>query len=52
MAESKEELKSLLLKVKEESGKAGFKLNIQNIRSSHHFMANRWGKNGNSDKIS
>ena len=52
MAESKEELKSLLLKMKEESGKAGFKLNVQNIRSSHHFMANRWGKNGNSDKIS
>ena len=29
MAESKEELKSLLMKVKEESGKAGLKLNIQ-----------------------
>ena len=29
MAESKEELKSLLLKVKEESGKVGLKLNIQ-----------------------
>ena len=51
VAESKEELKSLLLKVKEESGKAGFKLNIQNIRSSHHFMANRWGKKGNSDRF-
>ena len=51
MAESEEELKSLLLKVKEESGKAGFKLNIQNIRSSHHFMANRWGNNGNSDRL-
>ena len=44
MAESEEELKSLLLKMKEESGKAGFKLNIQNIRSSHRFMANRWEK--------
>ena len=30
MAESKEELKSILMKVKEESEKAGFKLNIQN----------------------
>ena len=30
MAKSKEELKSLLMKVKEESEKAGFKLNIQN----------------------
>ena len=30
MAESEEELKSLLLKVKEKSGKAGLKLNIQN----------------------
>ena len=30
MAESKEELKNLLMKVKEESEKAGFKLNIQN----------------------
>ena len=32
MAESEEELKSLLLKVKEESGKAGLKLNIQKTR--------------------
>ena len=32
MAESKEELKSLLMKVKEESGKAGLKLGIQNIK--------------------
>ena len=32
MAESKEELKSLLMKVKEESGKAGLKLNIQRIK--------------------
>ena len=43
MAESKEELKSLLMKVKEESEKVGLKLNIQKLRSwhsSHHFMAN------------
>ena len=35
MAESEEELKSLLRKVKEESGKVGLKLNIQNQRSCH-----------------
>ena len=35
MAESKEELKSLLMKVKEESEKTGLKLNIQNLRSWH-----------------
>ena len=54
MAESKEELKSLLMKVKEESKKAGLKLNIQKNEDhgiwSHHFMANRWGNNGNSDR--
>ena len=33
MAESEEELKSLLMKVKEESEKAGLKLNIQKLRS-------------------
>ena len=32
MAESKEELKSLLMKVKEESEKAGFKLNIHKTK--------------------
>ena len=37
MAESEEELKSLLMKVKVESEKVGLKLNIQ----SHHFMGNR-----------
>ena len=35
MAESEEELKSLLMKVKEESEKAGIKLNIQKLRSGH-----------------
>ena len=35
MAESKEELKSLLMKVKEESEKSGLELNIQKIRSWH-----------------
>ena len=44
MTESQEELKSLLMKVKEESEKAGLKLNIQkNVDhgiQSYHFMAN------------
>ena len=35
MAESKEELKSLLMKVKEKSEKAGFRLNIQNTKIRH-----------------
>ena len=49
MAESAEELKSLLMKVKEESDKVGFKLNIQKTKIwSHHFMANRWGNSGNN----
>ena len=51
MAEGKEELKSLLMKVKEESEKAGLKLTIQkeNIMASRSilFMSNRWGNNGN-----
>jgi len=46
MAESEEEQKSLLMKMKEESEKAGLKLNIQKKEDhgiqSHHFMANRW----------
>ena len=55
MAESEEELKRLLMKVKEESEKAGLKLNIQknedNVIWSHQFIANRWGKSGNSDRF-
>ena len=35
MAESEEELKSLLMKVKEEDERAGLKLNIKNLRSWH-----------------
>ena len=47
MAESEEELKSLLMKVKEESEKVGLKLNIQKTKiQSHQFMANRWGNCG------
>ena len=55
MAESKEELKSLLMRVKEESEKSGLKLNIKKTKimdSSHHFMANRWGKDGSCDRFS
>ena len=51
MAESEEEWKSLLMKVKEESEKVGLKLNIQKTNHgiwSHHFIANRWGNSGNS----
>ena len=49
MAEGEEELKSLLMKVKEESEKVGLNLNIKKKKKdhsirSHHFMANRWGK--------
>ena len=52
MAESEEELKSLLMKVKEESGKVGLKLNIQkNGIWSHHFMGNRWRNSGNSVRL-
>ena len=56
MAESEEKLKSLLMKVKEESEKVGLKLNIQKTKimaSSpiHHLMAKRWGNNGNRDFI-
>ena len=54
MAESEEELKSLLVKVKEESEKVGLKLNIQKTDHgiwSHHFMANRWGNSGNSVRL-
>ena len=56
MAESEEELKSLLMKVKEESEKVGLKkLNIQKTKimasSPIHFMANRWGNSGNSVRL-
>ena len=54
MAESKEELKSLLMKVKEESEKVGLKLKIRKSKimaQSHHFMSNRWENNGNSDRL-
>ena len=55
MAESEEELKSFLMKVKEDSKKAGLKLNFQKNEDhgiwSRHVMANRWGDNGNSARL-
>ena len=54
MAESKE-LKSFLMQVKEESKKSWLK--TQHAKNedhgiwSHHFMENRWGNNGNSERI-
>ena len=39
IAESKEELKSLLMKVKEESEKAGLKLNIQKTKVMHQILS-------------
>ena len=55
MAESEEELKSLLMKVKEEHEKVGLKLNSQKIKImaiwSHHFMGNRWGNSGNRVRL-
>ena len=55
MAESEEELKSLLMKVKVESEKVGLKLNIQKNKDhgiwSHHFVGNRWGNSGNSVRL-
>ena len=52
MAQSGEELKSLLMKLKEESEKSW--LTTQHSKNedhgiqSYHFMANRWGNSGNS----
>ena len=54
MTESEQELKSLLIRVKEESEKVGLQFNIQKLRSRHwfhHFMANRWRKSRNSDRF-
>ena len=55
MAESEEEQKSLLMKVKEESEKNWPKTqhskNLDHGIWSHHFMPNRCGNNGNSERI-
>ena len=55
MAESEEELKGLLMKVKEESEKSWLKTQHSENEDqgiwSQHFMANRWGNNGNSERL-
>ena len=55
MAENKEELKSLLMKVKEQCGKAGLKLNIQNTTIMVSNPITLWQldgeKNGNSGRL-
>ena len=55
MAESKEKLKNLLMKVKEESGKSWLKTQHSENEDhgiwSHHFTANRWENDGNSDTV-
>ena len=56
MAESKEELKSLLMRVKEESEKAGLKLNTQKMKivasgPITSWEINRWGNSGNSVRL-
>ena len=52
MAESEEELKSLLMKVKVESEKkAQHSENEDHGIQSHHFMGNRWGNSGNSVRL-
>ena len=48
MAETEEQLKSFLMRLKEESEKAGFKTQHKKTKIdhgiwSHHFMTNRWG---------
>ena len=55
MAESEEELKNLLMKVKDESEKAGLKLNIQKTKIMASGLISSWqidgGNNGNSDRL-
>ena len=54
MAESEEELKSLLMKVKEESDcwlKTQHSINKEHGIQFHPFMENRWRKSGNSDRL-
>ena len=51
MAESEEELKSLLMKVKEESENVGLKLNIQKTKIMATGPITRWGNSENSDRL-
>ena len=51
MAESEEELKNLLMKVKEENEKVGFKLNIQKTKIMASSPMNLWQKDGGKWKL-
>ena len=53
MAESEEELESLLMKVKEESEKVGAQHSENEDHGiwSHHFLTNRWGNSGNGGRL-
>ena len=54
MPESEEELKSLLMKVKEENEKVGLKFSIKKTKimaSSLIILWNKWGNNGKSDRF-
>ena len=56
MAESEEELKSLLMKVKEKSENVGLKLNIQKMKIMASgpitsWLIDRWGNSGNSVRL-
>ena len=55
MEESEEELKSLLMKMKEEGTNVGLKLNLQKTKImaflSHYFMANKWRNSKNSVRL-
>ena len=52
MAETEEELKGLLMKVKEENEEAGLKLNIQKTKiMASSPITSWWGNNGNSDRL-
>ena len=53
--QGEEKLRNLLMKVNEESEKVGLEINIQKTKIMaiwlNIFMANRWGNNGNSDRL-
>ena len=55
MAESEEELNSLLMRVERRVEKVGLKLNIQKTKimasGPHYFMANKWRNSGNTDRL-
>ena len=55
MVEREKELKTPLMKVKEKSGKSWLKTQHSENKDhgilSRHFIANRWGNNGNSDRL-